>query len=451
MLGAWATAGHGTLAGRLAHWLRVAVDAGVLADGARLPAERTLATSLAGSRSTLGTAFDELRADGYIVSRQGSGSRVRGPRSRAVAGGRMSEHFADVSGIDLAVGNPADGSHLPDISIDVADLTAYGGGPGIPALGLPALRLAVADRFTERGLLTDPEQIHITAGAHQAISLTMAALAGDGGIVAVEDPSYPGLYDILEAIGAPCVLVAADDEGLRPDALERVLTERSPRALYLQNGPHNPTGRLASPARIRALAEVLDRHDTAVFEDLALADLAFEDRPTLLFANACRRAVVVSAGSISKVGWSGLRIGWLRAPAPLVERTKHLHLASGLGTSVPSQLHRSSSSPTTTSWRAGGSSRCERRPSSRSRGWPERSPSGRSARPAAARCCGRRRRPPTPGRSCNSRTATACASRRAPPPPPGVSRDLASASASIDPTISWRKGSVDSRSRGAST
>ena len=260
------------------------------------------------------------------------------PRSRAIAGSRIAEHFSGWSGIDLAVGNPPDASHLPPISLDVADLTAAGGGPGMHPLGLPSVRAAIAARISAGGRLTDPEQVHITSGAQQAVAVAVRALGGPGETVAVEDPTYPGIFDIIDGVGAPVVPVSADRAGLLPEDLERVLSEHRPSVLYVQTGPHNPTGRVPSPARLRALAAVLDRHDTAVIEDTALSELTFGGRVRPELADLCRSTVVVSVGSLSKVAWGGLRIGWLSAPAPLVERTMYVSLAMDLGPSVPSQL-----------------------------------------------------------------------------------------------------------------
>ncbi len=338
LLADWSDAAHGTLAQQLAHGLRRAVRSGLLADDTRLPAERVLAEALSVSRSTVSAALDELRADGTIESRQGSGTVVRSRHAHASPGTRIAEHFSGSPGIDLAAGNPPDPSHLPPISLDVADLLASGGGPGVQPLGLPALRAALAERHGETGRLTDVDQIHVTAGAHQAIALAVGALGGPGRTVAVEDTSYPGIFDIIDAIGARPVPVACDRGGLLPEHLDRALTEHRPPVLYVQSGPHNPVGRVPAPGRLRALAEVLDRHDTVVVEDCALAELTFEGRVRPELADLCRRAVVVSVGSFSKVAWAGLRIGWLRAPAPLVERTMYLRLANDLGPSVPAQL-----------------------------------------------------------------------------------------------------------------
>ena len=241
-------------------------------------------------------------------------------------------------GIDLASGNPPDVAHLPALTLDTASLLANGGSASLEPLGLASLRAALADRHTAHGQLTDPSQIHVTAGAHHAVALCIAATVETGRPVAVEEPSYPGIFDILESHGAAPVPVRRDGAGIVPDDLERVLRQHRPTTLYCQTGPHNPTGRVPTPGRLRGVAEVLDRHDTVVIEDVALADLTFAGRPYPELADLCRKATVVSVGSLSKVAWGGLRVGWMRAPQHLIERTGHMRLATDMGTAVPSQL-----------------------------------------------------------------------------------------------------------------
>jgi len=337
LLSGWPESEHGTLAQRLAQALRSAVASGVLGDGVQLPAERALARALAVSRSTVTSALEELRADGVVVSRQGSGSVVHGG-GRPVSSSRIAENFSDWPGIDLAAGNPPDPSHWPPISLDVADLIADGGGPGVQPLGLEALRVALADRHTADGRLTDVAQIHVTAGAHHALALVAGACLRPGDAMAVEETNYPGIFDIIESIGCRAIPLATDGAGILPGALEQALTSHQPKVLYVQAGPHNPTGRAPSPGRLRGLAPILDSHDVTVIEDCALAELTFRGRVRPELADLCRRATVASIGSFSKVAWAGLRIGWLRAPAPLVARTMHLRLNTDLGASVPSQL-----------------------------------------------------------------------------------------------------------------
>ena len=337
LLAGWPDSTHGTLAQRLALALRRAIAAGLLGDGVQLPAERAMATALSVSRSTVTSALEELRADGLIVSRQGSGTVVRNG-SRAVASSRIAEHLSGWPGIDLAAGNPPDPAHWPAISVNVADLIADGGGPGVQPLGLEALRVALAERHSAQGRRTDVEQIHVTAGAHHAVALVVRACMGSGDAIAVEETNYPGIFDIIENLGCRTIPLPSDGAGIVPEALERALEAQQVSVVYLQAGPHNPTGRAPSPGRLEALASVLDRHDAVVVEDCALADLTFRGRVRPELTDLCRRATVASVGSFSKVAWGGLRIGWLRAPAPLIQRTMHLRLTTDLGASVPAQL-----------------------------------------------------------------------------------------------------------------
>lgn len=334
----WSERGRGTLGQRLAHALREAVQAGLLPDGTRLPPERVLAATLAVSRSTVTAALDELRVEGVVVSRRGSGTTVRGVGGPGITGSRVAAFLPAWTGIDLAAGNPPNAAHLPDLRVDLAALIAGGEGPGVQPLGLVALRRALADGYSRLGRHTDVDQIHVTAGAHQAISLVLAACTGRVATVAIEDPTYPGIFDIAESRGAVVAPVDGDRAGILPEALDRVLVTRRPDVVYLQAGPTNPVGRVTPIGRRRALAEVLDRHDALVIEDATLAELSFAGRAMPELADLCTRATVVSVGSLSKVAWGGLRIGWLRGPAPVLERTMHARLANDLGPSVPSQV-----------------------------------------------------------------------------------------------------------------
>jgi DNA-binding transcriptional MocR family regulator len=208
----------------------------------------------------------------------------------------------------------------------------------VQPLGLESLRAALADRHTREGLLTDRAQIHVTAGAHQALALVVRACAGPGEAVAVEDTTYPGIFDIIDNQRARTLPLATDGAGILPEALEDALTTKHPAVIYIQAGPHNPTGRAPAVGRLRELARILDRFETVVIEDSTLADLTFAGRVRPELAELCRHALVVSIGSFSKVAWGGLRIGWMRAPAPIVDRTMHLRLATDLGASIPAQL-----------------------------------------------------------------------------------------------------------------
>ena len=338
LLGDWSADGHGALARRLAQGLRTAIGGGVLADGSRLPPERHMAALLSVSRSTVTAALDELRAEGLLRSRQGRGTEVVGPVREPVAGHRVGEHFVNQgAGIDLAAVVPVDGSHLPPLALRTEDLLAARG--QLEPQGLATLREALAARHSERGRLTEARHIQVTHGAHHAIGLTVAACVPAGGTVAIEDPAYPGILDLIDQHRARAAAIVGGPGGPDPDGLARLLRDERPALVYLQTGVHNPTGTVIGTARRRALAEVLDAHgDAVVLEDNTLADLVFDGRPGPDLATLCRVAPVVTVESFSKVAWAALRIGWLRATGVVGERIAQVRVATDLGASVPSQL-----------------------------------------------------------------------------------------------------------------
>jgi DNA-binding transcriptional MocR family regulator len=342
LLEGWASSGCGSLPRRLAHGLRQLIDTGVLPGGWRLPPERTLASRLAVSRTTVTQALDELRGEGRLASRQGSGTYVAGPATAVPFGTRIAEHLLSGPGIDLAKGDAPDLSHLPPVAIEMWQLNATCAGAAVNTAGLPVTRQAIAELYTRGGTTgrprpTDADQIHVTAGSHQASHLLISTLAARGDAVAVAEYSYPGVFDIFDACEVGARPIRLDRAGMVPESLDQVLTRDRPALLYFQAGPQIPTGQVTTRSRVRALAGVLDRHHTTVIEDTTVAAMGFDGVAPML-AEHCRVATVVSTGSLSKTCFAGLRLGWIRGPVPIVEESIYRHLGWDLGPSVPSQL-----------------------------------------------------------------------------------------------------------------
>jgi DNA-binding transcriptional MocR family regulator len=342
LLDGWASRGHGSLPRRLAHGLRHLIDTGVLPGGWRLPPERTLAGRLDVSRTTVTQALDELRGEGRLVSRQGSGTYVAGPAAAVPFGTRVAEHLLSGPGIDLAKGDAPDLSHLPPVAIEMWQLNATCAGAAVNTAGLPATRQAIAELYTRGGTTgrprpTDADQIHVTAGSHQASHLLISTLVARAGTVAVAEYSYPGIFDIFDACDVGALPIRLDRAGMVPESLDQVLTRDQPAVLYSQAGPQIPTGQVTTGSRMRALAGVLDRHRTTVIEDTTVAAMSFDGVAPML-ADHCRVATVVSTGSLSKTCFAGLRVGWIRGPVPIIEESVYRHLGWDLGPSVPSQL-----------------------------------------------------------------------------------------------------------------
>ncbi|MGH1503100.1 MAG: PLP-dependent aminotransferase family protein [Acidimicrobiales bacterium] len=346
MLGDWRADGYGALHSQLAVAVARSVESGVLAAGTVLPSERTLARSLDVSRSTVTAALNELRSAGVLESRQGSGTRVAGgPQGRGVAErpgatvlpGLLGPRGVDDQ-IDLAASTPDDAGALPRIDIDADALLDAGSGHGYTPAGLPALRDAVAQRLTLGGLPTVAEEVLITNGAQHGLALALDRVAPAGGRVIVDEPTYPGVIDLLRSRSVRGLPLARTAGGIDATGLRRLVRAQGTTAAYLQTSVHNPTGWAAQDWQFRELAKACDDLGLTVIEDLVLADLRYDGSLPAPIAARTRKATVIVIGSISKLGWGGLRIGWLRGPADVVERLVRTRLADDLGSSVPSQL-----------------------------------------------------------------------------------------------------------------
>ncbi|WP_344322669.1 PLP-dependent aminotransferase family protein, partial [Kitasatospora putterlickiae] len=331
----------------LAAQVRLLVSEGRLPVGARLPAERELALALRLSRTTVATAYEALRADGYLRSRRGSGSWTALPEGSAPPSDALHPVPPDEQGRILDLGVAALPAPQPFLSAAAAraveQLPAYAAGHGHYPTGVPVLREAVARRFTERGLPTTPDQILITIGAMGALHLVRQALLGRGDRVAVEAPSYAHTLQALrlnEARLVPVPLTPA----FRWDLAEwrRVLSGAAPKAAYVIPDFHNPTGALIDEEQRRELLAAARSAGTVVLADETTAELGWglpegvaPPRPT---AALDRAAQVVTVGSAGKLLWGGLRIGWVRAAPALVRRLATTRVYSDVGAPVLDQL-----------------------------------------------------------------------------------------------------------------
>jgi DNA-binding transcriptional MocR family regulator len=176
----------------------------------------------------------------------------------------------------------------------------------------------------------------ITSGAQQGISAAAACWLRPGDTVVVEDPCYPGAIAAFAQAGARLIGVPVDDDGVRTDELGDALAAR-PALVYLQPTVQSPTGSLLPPARRRRVADLLRRYRVPLVEDLALADLCWTPAPPPV-SSFCPEASVAVVGSLSKILWGGLRLGFVRAPEPLALRFARVKATTDLGTSAVSQM-----------------------------------------------------------------------------------------------------------------
>ncbi|SEG65592.1 DNA-binding transcriptional regulator, MocR family, contains an aminotransferase domain [Thermomonospora echinospora] len=298
----------------------------------RLPAERDLAAALGISRTTVTAAYDRLRDEGYVESRQGAGSWTALPRAERPAARQAVTRFGIAhtadggwpheEPVDLGCAAPAAPAVFDDaVAEAVAELPRHAAGPGYEPAGLVELREAVAARYTELGAPTRPDQIMVTTGAQQAISLLTQTLLDPGDAVLVERPTYPHALDAVRRRGARLVPVGVTG-GWDLDLLAGSMRQAAVRMAYTIPDFQNPTGHLLDDAGRTALIEAARAADAFLVVDETFAELAHDPaaprpRPVAAHDTGGR---VISIGSASKLLWGGLRIGWIRATAPLVRR-----------------------------------------------------------------------------------------------------------------------------------
>jgi GntR family transcriptional regulator/MocR family aminotransferase len=322
---------------------------GRLRPGDRLPGTRTLARTLRVHRQTVVAAVEELIAEGWLVSRRASGTFVaaglpeRAPR-RSAATVRAETHGATEFALSLPAapvpelpqtvppGTILMSGTRPDLRLLPVELVARAyrralrsGGPallsyGDPA-GVPRLRLALATMLSaRRGLAIEPNSILVTRGSQMALALTARALLRPGDAIAVENPGYRPAWEAFRGAGAEVIPVPVDECGIDLTALERLLTNRSLRAVYVTPHHQFPTTVTLTGPRRTTLLQLAVRERFAVIEDDYDHEFHYRGRPVLPMASADRQGVVVYIGTFSKVLAPGLRLGFVAAPPNLIER-----------------------------------------------------------------------------------------------------------------------------------
>lgn len=205
--------------------------------------------------------------------------------------------------------------------------------------GEPVLRELLAQRMTVRGLPTAPDDLLVTTGSQQALSLLAAALVDPGDTVLVEEPCYLAALQVFALAGARIVAVPGDADGTDPEALAELVVRERPKLFYTVPTFQNPSGRTMPAERRAAVAEVAVRHGVWIVEDDPYGELRFEgERVPWIASYEGAGDRVVLLGSFSKVMAPGLRLGWLRAPVALRRACVVAKQAADLHTPTVNQL-----------------------------------------------------------------------------------------------------------------
>lgn len=343
LLGAWHRP-EGPLYLLLAAAIQHAVQRGELALGSRLPAERSLAEVLGVSRTTVTAAYDLLSQREVVARRQGAGTYVGyygggSLHARTMLPETRSPEDLHSGEIDFSSSAPSGSDVLPEGLLEDAGagFARLAHGHGYAALGLPELRAAIADRLTATGFPTRQEQVVVTTGAQQALYLCAQLLVRPGDLVVVEDPTWLGTIDAYRAARARIVGALLDRSGPRTaEYVEAIGRERIP-VFHVSPTLHNPTGTVMTEQRRTDLVALAERHTTTIVEDNTLAELAFGPVPAPIGARGARTPVL-TIGSLSKVLWGGLRVGWVRADETMIGRLGRVKLTVDHGGPLLDQL-----------------------------------------------------------------------------------------------------------------
>ncbi|POA43431.1 GntR family transcriptional regulator [Pseudomonas sp. MPR-ANC1] len=293
------------------------IRSGRLVPGTRLPTHRQLAVSEGLALVTASRVYAELEAMGLVSGETGRGTFVR--ETSLAPGQGIDQKDVAVGMIDLNFNYPS----LPGqadllrtalrqlaLSGDLESLLRYQ-----PHAGRQHERASVARHLLARGVNVEAEQVLIVNGAQQGLAVTLMALLKPGDVIAADALTYSGFKVLAEALHLEVVAIAVNDHGPDLAALEKLCQTRPVRAVYSMPTLHNPLGWVMPLEQREQLVAIARRHDLTIIEDAAYAFLV-ENPPRTLIDMAPERTVYVSG--LSKNIATGLRVGFIAAPAPRV-------------------------------------------------------------------------------------------------------------------------------------
>lgn len=352
-----------TLTDQLAARFAERIRQRLLAPGARLPSVRECARRHAVSPTTVVAAYDQLLAKGLVEARRQRGFYVRAPKAEAAdpaAAPRTAVPRTPlpISATTLIRGmfQPPGAQPMPGLGTlpaDWLDAALLAGalrkvsltlGQRALQYGEPAgevrLRRALATRLAEHGITAGPEQIVTSVGATHALDIVTRTLCKPGDSVLVDEPGWSVEYARLAALGLRVLPVPRGPDGPDLAAMQRLIEAQPPGArpaLYITVSVlHNPTGASLSLQSAHRVLQLAQAHGLTIVEDDTYAHLAPAHLPRLAALDALERTIYVSG--FSKILTPSWRVGYLAAPAALVDRLIDAKLLSTLTTPSLTEL-----------------------------------------------------------------------------------------------------------------
>lgn len=323
--------------------LRQEILEGRFRPGSRLPATRDVAREYGLSRGTIVAAFEQLKSEGYLESRIGSGTFVTrvlpdvllragrletGPSVRPRPR-RVSDYGRRVRPFPTLGLRPTRAFRANQPALDLFPTTLWAQVAarrlrrastslleGDPPLGHPPLREAVADYLvTSRGVRCTADQVAIVSGVQEALDLVVRLFVNPGDRVVMEDPGYIGAALVFEGLGARISAIRLDQEGIELRGPEL----RDARLVYLTPAHQFPLGVSMTLSRRLELLESARKSGALIFEDDYDSEYRYAGRPLPALQGLDRHGMVLFAGSFSKVLFPSLRLGYMVVPPDLVD------------------------------------------------------------------------------------------------------------------------------------
>jgi len=347
--------------------IRQLIASGTLARGDRLPPSRELARRLGVHRTTVANAYAELTADGWLAGHVGRGTFVnKGIEASAPLPPSAKEANLIANGY-LWTSLLAETTH--DDPLDVLLAEALVSGPELisfitarpaeelfpveefrrccsevlrregkrllqlgPSDGYAPLKEFLREELRRESIVVGLGEILVTNGCQQALDLIRKVFVRPADTVLLENPGYPGAIQSFQTGGARCIGVPVSDTGLNLEALESLLMQNRARLLLLTPNFHNPTGTTLSLDARRRVLELALRYQVPVVEDNIYGGLRLRGRELPALKALDRAGLVLHLNSFSKVCFPGLRVGWIVASEPVVERLRIAKQATDLHT-----------------------------------------------------------------------------------------------------------------------
>lgn len=332
-----------------------------------LPAERILSEKLKVNRSTIIKAYMELKAEGLVESRIGSGTVVLAPLSkdnsqekmyvppirwsqleskRAIKSNEQTINnilavFEKGKVISFASGVSSEDTYelelIKKIQNQIIDKYKEKVFMPTPVDGSLELKGTIKSYLQENGINASTKQIMVTSGSQQAIEFFAKLLIEPGDVVLVEEPTYIGAIQAFESYDARLIGIPMDEQGIRLDILESCLIKYRPKFIYTQPDFHNPTGKTMSLARRKELLKLAYYYNVPILEDNPYGELYFSGNPLPSLKSLDNNDYVIYVSSFSKTISFSLRVGYVVACENIINSFIKFKQITDIQTSTLSQ------------------------------------------------------------------------------------------------------------------